>query len=309
VCGGGAVQAGTSAWDRVKTDRRDAERLARLLHIGELAGVRVPPVAEEAARELVRAREDARADLMRARHRRSKLLVRQGLVFQGTAWTQAHQRWLRAQQQQLTQPALRLAVDEADGAVLAVQARRERLDQAIAELAATWPWAPVVGRLGCLRGVGVLTAFGLAVEVGDWQRFTGATIGAYLGLVPAEQSSGTQRAQGSITKTGNSHARRLLVEAAWHHRKPYRPSRALQVRQAGQPAAVRERAERGNRRLHQRWDRLDARGKRSPSAWSRSPASLPDGAGAWPSWRPDPAPTAGQWAACRQRAERPATQL
>src|SRR4029453_19247076 len=161
--------------DRVKTDRRDAERLARLLPIGELPQVRVPTEAEEATRDLVRAREDARADLMRARHRLSKLLLRQGLGFQGTAWTQAHQRGLRAPQPQLTQPALRLAVDEADGAVLAVQARRERLDQAIAELAATWPWAPVVGRLGCLRGVGVLTAFGLAVEVGDWQRFTGAT--------------------------------------------------------------------------------------------------------------------------------------
>ena len=295
--------------DRVKTDRRDAERLARLLHIGELAGVRVPPVAEEAARELVRAREDARADLMRARHRRSKLLVRQGLVFQGTAWTQAHQRWLRAHQQQLTQPALRLAVDEADGAVLAVQARRERLDQAIAELAATWPWAPVVGRLGCLRGVGVLTAFGLAVEVGDWQRFTGATIGAYLGLVPAEQSSGTQRAQGSITKTGNRHARRLLVEAAWHHRKPDRPSRACRsVRRASPPRS-------GNGPSAATAACTSAgigwtpAASAPPSAWSRSPASLPDGAGAWPSWRPDPAPTAGQWAACRQRAERPATQL
>jgi transposase len=162
----------------------------------------------------------------------------------------------------LTQPALRLAVDEADGAVLAVQARRERLDQAIAELAATWPWAPVVGRLGCLGGVGVLTAFGLAVEVGDWQRFTGATIGAYLGW---SQPSSPAAPSGPRVdhKTGNRHARRLLVEAAWHHRKPDRPSRALQVRQAGQPAAVRERAERGNRRLHQRWDRLDARGKRS----------------------------------------------
>jgi transposase len=104
---------------------------------------------------------------------------------------------------------------------------------------------------------------GLAVEVGDWQRFTGATIGAYLGLVPSEQSSGTQRVQGSITKTGNSHARRLLVEAAWHHRKPYRSSRQLLARQAGQPAAVRDRAEQGNHRLHQRWRRLDARAKRS----------------------------------------------
>ena len=152
----------------------------------------------------------------------------------------------------LTQPGLRVAVDEAHGAVLAVQARRDRLDAAIGELAATPTWAPVVARLGCLRGVGVLTGFGLAVEVGDWQRFTGATIGAWLGLVPTEQSSGGRRAQGSITKTGNSHARRLLVEAAWHHRKPYRPSQQLRARQAGQPAAVRERADRGNRRLHQR---------------------------------------------------------
>jgi transposase len=97
------------------------------------------------------------------------------------------------------------------------------------------------------------------VEIGDWQRFTGA----YLGLVPAEHSSGAQRVQGSITKTGNSHARRLLVEAAWHHRQLHRPSRDLQACHAGQPAAVRERADRGNRRLHQRWWGLDARGKRS----------------------------------------------
>ncbi len=247
--------------DRVKTDRRDAERLARLLSIGELPAVRVPSPAEEAARDLVRAREDARADLMRARHRLSKLLLRQGLVFEGCAWTQAHDRWLG--QLRFDQAGLGVAFDEARGAVLAVQARRDRLDAAIAELATTSAWAPLVGRLGCLRGVGVLTAFGLAVEVGDWYRFTGATIGAYLGLVPAEHSSGSHRIQGSITKTGNTHARRLLVEAAWHHRKPYRLSRALQCRQAGQPAAVRERAERGNHRLHRRWRRLDARGKRS----------------------------------------------
>jgi transposase len=249
--------------DRVKTDRRDAERLARLLPIGELPGVRVPTPAEEAARELVRAREDARQDLMRARHRLSKLLLRQGLVFAGAAWTQAHARWLARVGLELVQPGLRVAFDEAHGAVLAVQARRDRLDGAIAELAATPTWAPVVARLGCLRGVGVLTSFGLAVEIGDWQRFTGATIGAYLGLVPTEHSSGAQRAQGSITKTGNSHARRLLVEAAWHHRKPYRPSRELRARHAGQPAVVRERADAGNRRLHTRWCRLDARGKRS----------------------------------------------
>ena len=122
---------------------------------------------------------------------------------EGAAWTQAHQRWLHTQSQQLTPSGLRVAFDEADGAVLAVQARRDRLDAAIVELAMTPPWALLVGRLGCLRGIGVLTGFGLAVEIGDWQRFTGATIGADLGLVPTEQSSGTQRVQGSITKTGN----------------------------------------------------------------------------------------------------------
>jgi transposase len=246
--------------DRVKTDRRDAERLARLLRIGELPGVRVPSEAEEAARDLVRAREDVRGDLMRARHRLSELLLRQGMLYDGTAWTRAHEAWLRLLS--FERLGVRLAFDEAFDTVLAARARRDRLDTAITELAATEPFAPAVARLGCLRGVGTLTAFGLSTEVADWHRFTGSSIGAYLGLVPAEYSSGARRVQGSITKTGNSHARRLLVEAAWHHRKPYRPSRELIRRQDGQPPAVRARAEAGNRRLHRRWSRLDARGKR-----------------------------------------------
>lgn len=247
--------------DRVKTDRRDAERLARLLRIGELPSVRVPTEAEEAARDLVRAREDARGDLMRARHRLSKLLLRHGLVWEQSAWTGAHEAWLRSQR--FDRVGVQLAFDEAFDAVLSVHARRARLDAAIAEMATTSSFAPVADRLCCLRGIGVLTGFGLAVEIGDWNRFTGSTIGSYLGLVPSESSSGARRAQGSITKTGNSHARRLLIEAAWHHRKPYRPSRDLLRRRAGQSAAVRDRAERGNRRLHRRWTRLDARGKRS----------------------------------------------
>ena len=123
--------------------------------------------------------------------------------------------------------------------------------------------APVVGRLACLRGVGTLTAFGLAVEIGDWHRFTGNTIGSFLGMVPCEDSTGGKRHLGAITKTGNSHACRLLVEAAWHHRKPYRPSRELLRRREAQPAEVRERAEAANRRLHHRWQAFDARDKRS----------------------------------------------
>ena len=247
--------------DRVKTDRRDAIRLARLLRLGEVVAVRVPTEAEEAARDLVRARDDARGDLMRARHRLSKLLLRRGLVYGGNAWTQAHEVWLRS----LTFPqhGLAIAFDEAYAAVLGVGARRDRLDGAITELAADPEWAPVVGRLACLRGVGTLTAFGLAVEIGDWHRFTGNTIGSFLGMVPCEDSTGGKRHLGAITKTGNSHARRLLVEAAWHHRKPYRPSRELLRRREAQPAEVRERAEAANRRLHHRWRAFDARDKRS----------------------------------------------
>lgn len=247
--------------DRVKTDRRDAVRLARLLRIGEVPVIRVPSEAEEAARDLVRAREDTRGDLMRARHRVSKLLLRRGLVWEGRAWTAAHEQWLASVT--FEEVGLRIAYAEAREAVWVCHARRDRLDTAIAELAGQRPWAGVVGRLACLRGISTLTAFGLAVEIGDWDRFTGSTIGAYLGLVPSEASSGGRRVQGPITKTGNGHARRLLVEAAWHHRRPYRPTRELLRRQAGQDACVRQRADQGNRRLHHRWKHMDARGKRS----------------------------------------------
>lgn len=247
--------------DKVKTDRRDAERLARLLRIGELTGVRVPTEVEEASRDLVRAREDARGDLMRARHRLSKLLLRQGLVWDNSAWTGAHEAWLRSLR--FDRVGVRVAFEEAFDAVLTVHARRDRLDTAIGELAADSQFAPLVRRLCCLRGVGTLTAFGLAVEIGDWRRFSGSTIGSYVGLVPSEFSSGARRAQGGITKTGNSHARRLLVESAWHHRRAYRPRRELLRRQQDQPAAVRERARQANQRLHRRWVRFDARAKRS----------------------------------------------
>jgi len=251
--------------ERVKTDRRDALRLARLLRLGELTAVRVPSPAEEGARDLVRAREDARADLMRARQRLSKLLLRRGLVWDGKAWTGAHERWLAAQR--FEERGLVLAYEEGLAAMMSVRARRDALDQAIREEAAKEPWATVVGRLGCLRGVSTLTAFGLATEIGEWQRFDGRSLGAYLGLTPSENSSGERRRQGAITKTGNAHARRLLVEAAWQQRRPLRqPSRELLRRREGQSALVRERAEAAGRRLHRRWRSFDARGKRSTVA-------------------------------------------
>ena len=207
--------------DRVKTDQRDALHLARLLRpdevTDEVMSVTVPSIDQEAARDLVRAREDCRGDLMRARHRLSKLLLRQGIVYSGgQAWTGAHDVWLR--RQHLDAPATRIAFESDYETVLTVKARRDRLDGAIAAMAADSEFTPVVHRLGCLRGVSTLTGFALAVEIGDWHRFTGNTIGSFVGLVPSEYSSGASRVQGSVTKTGNGHARRLLVEAAWHHR-------------------------------------------------------------------------------------------
>jgi transposase len=248
------------AGDRVKTDRRDAERLARLLRLGELVAVRVPDPDEEAARDLVRAREDARGELMRARHRLSKLLLRHGLVSDAAAWTLAHDAWLR--RQRFDSRPLAVAFDEAYAAVLQAKARRDALDRAIAAVAAEPAFAETGGRLCCLRGVSTLTALALTVELGDWHRFAPQSLGPFLGLTPSEDSTGERRRLGAITKTGNTHARRLLVEAAWQQRRPLRASPLLERRQQGQPAAVRARADRSARRLHQRWHALEARGKR-----------------------------------------------
>jgi transposase len=248
--------------DRVKTDKRDAQRLARLLHIGEITPIRVPTVEEEQARDLFRAREDTRADLMRARHRLSKLLLRNGILYwDGAAWTGAHEQWLR--RQHFDEPGRQIAFTEDFDAVLAVTARRDRLDQAIVQMAQQPRWDDTVSRLECIRGIATLTAFGLAVEVADWHRFTGATIGAYLGLVPTESSSGDKQTHGSITKAGNTHARRLLVESAWHHRRPLKVAggRVRARREAASPA-VRARAREADRRLHERWLDLDRRKKR-----------------------------------------------
>jgi transposase len=247
--------------DRVKTDARDAVHLARLLRLDEVTAVIVPTVTAEAARDLVRAREDCRGDLMRARHRLSKLLLRQGIVYSGgQAWTGAHDAWLR--RQHFDAAATRLAFESDYDAVLAVKARRDRLDAAITAMAADSEFTPIVHRLGCLRGVSTLTAFALAVEVGDWRRFTGNTIGSFVGLVPSEYSSGSSRVQGSVTKTGNGHARRLLVEAAWHHRSRYVAGKTMRDRWELASPAARARGDQGNRRLHHRWVVFNERRKR-----------------------------------------------
>jgi transposase len=250
------------AGDRVKTDTRDAQLLARLLKLDEIVEVSVPSVEQEAARDLVRAREDVRGDLMRARHRLSKMLLRQGIVYtDGKPWTGVHDVWLRRQRFDL--PGRQPAYDAAYEAVQQVTDRRDRLDAAIVAMAADSSYTPITRRLCCLRGISTLTGFGLAVEIGDWTRFSGSTIGAFVGLVPTEHSSGTTRSQGSITKTGNTHARRLLVEAAWQHAKPYRtPGKTIRDRWELAPAAARLRGHQGNQRLHQRWQTFTARKKK-----------------------------------------------
>jgi transposase len=250
------------AQDRVKTDRRDAERLVRLLMIGALHPVRVPSPAEEAMRDLVRAREDVRGDLMRARHRVAKLLLRHDLRFEGNNWTERHRQWLA--RIELGEPVAQSVLLDGIGAIEALLVRRDALEAQMAALIPGSPWAQQVARLRCLRGIDTLSALGLCAEVGDFERFARpAQLMSYLGLVPSENTTGEKRRQGSITKSGSRHARRLLVEAAWHYRRAPRKGRELARRQEGQPQAVCAISWRAQQRLHRSWVRLDAqRGKR-----------------------------------------------
>ena len=248
--------------DRVKTDRRDAEHLVRLLLAGKLHAVRVPGDEEEALRDLVRAREAVRLDLMRCRHRLSKLLLRHGIRFDGgAAWTQRHRDWLSTVT--LDWPAAQATMLDAQGAIDALAHRRDTLEREIIAMIPDSPWAVQVGRLRCLRGVDTLTAVGLCAEIGDFERFAKAEqLMNYIGLVPCENTTGQQRRLGSITKTGSRHARRLLVEAAWHYRKRPAIGKMLSDRQASQPPEAIAVAWSAQRRLHRTWTRLEARAKR-----------------------------------------------
>jgi transposase len=251
------------AQDKIKTDLRDAERVLRLLMIDGLHAVRVPTLEEEALRDLVRAREDVRGDLMRARQRLSKLLLRHGIIYEDSSstWTQKHRAWLRAQQ--LPGGAQATLLDHL-GAIDTLELRRGSLEGTIAELVPDSPWAQTIARLRCLRGIDTLSAVGLAAEIGDFDRFDRpGKLMSYLGLVPSESSSGQTRRQGAITKTGSRHARRLLVEAAWHYRKLPARGVTLQRRQDGQPAHIVQISWHAQHRLHRVWQRLDTqRGKR-----------------------------------------------
>lgn len=246
--------------DRVKTDARDADLLARMLATGCVVECRVPTPSQEAARDLARARADAREDLMRARNRLSKMLLRKGIVYPGkSTWTKAHMDWLG--KVALPEPCERFVLSELLAEVASCEARRGRLDAEIARVAALPEWAPVVSRLRALRGVGVVTAFSVAAEIGDFSRFaTAEAFMSYLGLVPSESSSGESSSRGPITRTGNGHVRTLLVEAAWHHARAYSPSSppSLARLEGLGPEAARVAAE-ANRRLHSKAERLRRR--------------------------------------------------
>jgi transposase len=272
------------AGDRVKTDAKDALHLARLLRLDEIVAVAIPTVDQEAARDLVRAREDCRGDLMAARHRLSKLLLRHGIVYYGGgAWTAKHDQWLRIEAlPQLTTRSTRLTFDSDYEAVLATKARRDRLDAVIEEMAADSEFTPIVRRLGCLRGVSTLTGFGLAVEIGNWRRFTGNTIGSFVGLVPAEYSSGESRSLDrsprpvTATPAGCWSRRPGTTDPATPSAKRCGTAGTLR-RQPHESAATRATSDSTNAGFD---SSTDASATRSPT--SPSPANWPAGAGPWP---------------------------
>ena len=246
--------------DRVKTDRRDCLKLARLARAGELTPIHVPDARDEAMRDLVRAREDAVIVQRQARQRLAALLLRNDIRYNGkTAWTPAHRRWIA--ELKLPHGAQHIAFEEYVQAVEEAGSRLERLEAAIGEELTRWRWRPVLEALQAFRGIRAIHAVRLVAELGDLTRFASARqLMAYLGLVPSENSTGERRRQGAITKTGNASARRALVEAAWAYRYGARVSVGIARRQSGLAKSVTDLAWRAQLRLCTRFRRLSARG-------------------------------------------------
>ena len=248
--------------DRVKTDRRDALTLARLHRSGDLTACWVPGPGEEAMRDLIRAREDMKGIELRARQRLGAFLLRHGRVYAGgrARWTQAHFRWLEAQkfEDRIQQIVLQEYVD----AVSSAQERVSQLATQIREAVEDWSLRPAVEALRALRGVDVLTAATVLAELGDLGRFDNPRqLMAFLGLVPSEYSSGSRRRQGAITKTGNAHVRRVLIESAWCYRFPARKTAHLRQKGADASPEVQAVAWKAQKRLCGRYQRLIATGK------------------------------------------------
>lgn len=249
--------------NRIKNDRRDAEMLARLHRAGELTPVYVPHVEDEAMRDLSRAREDAKSAERKARQQLNSFLLRSGFRYSGkTLWSLAHWRWIS--DIRMPHPAQQITLQEYVDAVRTCSERIERLTEQIRQLVAQWRLGPVVEALQALRGVSLVVAVTTVAELGDLSRFDHPRqLMAYLGLVPSEHSSGESTKRGGITKTGNGHARRMLVEAAWSYRLPARVSRRLRDRQQSLPQPVWEIAWKAQLRLCARYRRLLAKGKQT----------------------------------------------
>ena len=249
--------------DRVKTDRRDAVQLARLARSGDLTVVYVPKVEDEAIRDLTRAREDTIRDLKSAKFRLKAFLLRQDIRYTGRAnWGPAHLRWLS--EVVCPTPAQQIVFQEYVRAVNENTERLQRLEQELQEHVKAWRLNPVVEALQALRGVPFTVAVTMVSEIGDLTRFDNPReLMKFLGLIPSEYSSGEQRRQGSITKSGNTHARKALVEGAWAYRYPAKVSRHLQLRLEKQPKHIQDISWKAQVRLCKRYRRLVSRGKHS----------------------------------------------
>jgi transposase len=247
--------------DRIKTDRRDAMMLARLHRAGELTYVFVPRAEDEAMRDLTRAREDAVKAQRVARQHLGGMLLRLGFRYQGkTAWTSAHFGWLTAQR--MPSPSQQIVFQEYINAIEETTKRVERLTQQIEDLMPSWRMAPVVKALHALRGVSRIVAATMIAELGDITRFEKpGKLMAFLGLVPSEHTSGQKRRQGAITKTGNGHARRVLVEAGQAYSYQARITPPLLKRQEGVSQEVKDISWKCQVRLCARFRRLTAAGK------------------------------------------------
>jgi transposase len=249
------------ASDKVKTDRRDADQLARLFRAGELTAIHVPDQEDEAVRDLIRAREAASEDQRRARQRLKGFLLRLGFRYSGkSSWNDAHKRYLSALI--MPHPPQQIAFQEYIHAINDAGARLERLTQAVLDALPGWKWEPVVRALMSLRGVQELTGMTLVAEVGDFSRFEDArSLMHFLGLTPSEHSSGGSRSQGGITKCGNARCRRVLTEAAWQYRLQPKVSEAMQKRQENQSKEVQMIAWKAQQRLHKRFKLLSGKKK------------------------------------------------
>ena len=249
--------------ERVKTNRRDARKLAELWRAGLLTEVQPPTPEDEAVRDLCRARDDAREDLQRGRHRLGKLLLRRGLHYHGPNWTRGHRQWIDS----LTwaHDAERMVVEDYLLAIDHLEARLSELDARLGEIAARDPYREPVAWLRCFRGIDTLTAILMLAELHDFRRFQSPrALMAYLGLVPGEDSSGEKHRRGRITRTGNTLVRRLLVETAWHYQHRPGVAVALARRRKGQPTRVIAIADKAQQRLCRRFRKLAAEHKPAP---------------------------------------------